>query len=130
MIRPMAPGLLFLLLVAGLLALLPVWRLRVAGWPARALAAAWALYAGAVIVAVRFPGVDEYLLPILVIAFLAPFVVAPERISRAIRRRPGEPGVVIDVTPRPPPGLPEPELEEPPRSVEGDVIDDTTESRR
>jgi hypothetical protein len=130
MIGAMALGLLLLLLVAGLVALLPVWRLRVAGWPFRSLAVAWLLYAGGILAVVRLPGADRYLVPILVLAFLAPFVAGPERLARVVKGRPRRPGVVIDVTPRPPPGLPEPDEAEPPRAVEGEVLDDTAETRR
>lgn len=113
MIPAMSPALLVTLLVAALLALVPVWRLRVAGWPPRALLAAWLVYATGILLAVRFPGPFRVLLPILVLAYLAPFVAGPERLTRVLRgRRPGR-GVVIDVTPRPLPGLPEPG-EEPP----------------
>jgi len=104
----MPPALLLTVLVACLLALLPVWRLRVAGWPGRSLLAAWLLYALAIVAIVRFPGPFRFLVPILVLAMVAPFVAGPERLSRALggRRPPGR--VIIDVTPTPPPGLPEP----------------------
>jgi hypothetical protein len=130
MIGAMAPGVLLLLLVAGLIALLPVWRLRVAGWPFRSLFIAWLLYAAGILAVVRLPGADRYLVPILVLAFIIPFVAGPERLTRVLTGRPGRPGVVIDVTPRPPPELPEPDQAEPPRSVEGEVLDDTAETRR
>ncbi len=108
MLGRMWPGLLILLLVACLLALLPVWRLRVAGWPARSMFIAWLVYAIGIFVIVRFPGPTRFLLPILVLAMIAPFVAGPERLTRVLRgRRPPE-RVIIDVTPKPPPGLPEP----------------------
>jgi hypothetical protein len=105
----MNPGLLLLVLAACLLALLPVWRLRVAGWPARWLAVAWLGYAVSIVLAVRFAGPLRVLLPILVLAFIAPFVAGPERLSRVLRGRGPAPRPVIDVTPRPAPGLPEPD---------------------
>jgi hypothetical protein len=103
----MSPALLLTLLVAGLVALIPVWRLRVAGWPPRSLFTAWVLYAVGIFVAVRFPGPVRVLIPVLVLAYVAPFVAGPERLTRVLsgRRRSG---VIIDVTPRPAPGLPEP----------------------
>lgn len=104
----MAPALLLALLVAGLLALLPVWRLHVAGWPPRSLFTAWVVYAVAIIVALRFPGAGRILVPILVLAYVAPFVAGPERLSRLLRNPRPAPGVVIDVTPRPAPELPKP----------------------
>jgi hypothetical protein len=114
----LTPVLLLTLLVAGLVALLPVWRLRVAGWPTRWLAIAWVVYAVLIVVAIRLP-VVRFVIPILVLAFLAPFVAGPERLTRVLVGRRTTPGVIIDVTPRPPAGIPEP-----PRHVEGEVIDD------
>ena len=51
----LSPLLLLIVLVAGLIALMPVWRLRVAGWPTRWLVAAWLAYAVLIFVAVRLP---------------------------------------------------------------------------
>jgi hypothetical protein len=104
----MNPGLLLLVLAACLLALLPVWRLRVAGWPARWLLVAWLAYAVAIVVAVRFASAFRFLLPVLVLAFVAPFVAGPERLARVLRTRLAT-RPVIDVTPRPAPGLPDPD---------------------
>src|ERR1700693_5586855 len=104
----MSPAILLILLVAGLLALLPVWRLHQAGWPAGTLLSAWVMYALGIFVGVRFPSAGRFLLPIVVLAFVAPFVVGPERMARVFRGRRPTPGVVIDVTPRPAPGLPAP----------------------
>ncbi len=114
----MSPVLLLLFLLAGLLALVPVWRLHVAGWPWRSLATAWLLYAAAIFVVVRIPGPARWLIPILVLAYVAPFVAGPERLSRVLNARRAPRGVTIDVTPRHPLGAPEP-----PRQVEGDVVD-------
>jgi hypothetical protein len=104
----MSPAFLLALLVAGLVALIPVWRLRVAGWPPRSLFTAWVLYAVGIFIAVRFPAAVRILVPILVLAYVAPFVAGPERLSRVLNGRRRASGVVIDVTPRPAPGLPEP----------------------
>jgi hypothetical protein len=104
----MSPGLVLLLLVACLVAMLPVWRLRVAGWPPRWLLAAWLFYSLGIILAVRFAAGFRFLLPILVLAYVAPFVAGPERLARVLRGRRQEEPVVIDVTPKPAPGLPEP----------------------
>ncbi|MEW6223407.1 MAG: hypothetical protein AB1627_02135 [Chloroflexota bacterium] len=103
----MSPALLATILVAVLLALVPVWRLRVAGWPPRSLFTAWILYAVGIFIAVRFPGPVRVLVPILVLAYVAPFVAGPERLSRVLNGRRGGGGVIIDVTPRPAPELPE-----------------------
>jgi len=114
----MSPAVLLTLLIAGLIALIPVWRLNVAGWPPRTLVTAWLLYAIGIFLAIRFPVAVRLLIPVLVLAFVAPFVAGPERLSRVLRSRRPEPGVVINVTPRPRTGLPEP-----PRRVEGEVVD-------
>ena len=64
----MSPALLLTFLVAGLVALIPVWRLHVAGWPPRSLFTAWILYAVGILVAVRFPGPVRVLIPVIVLA--------------------------------------------------------------
>jgi hypothetical protein len=123
MIPAMSPLLVLIVIVAGLIALIPVWRLRVAGWPPRWLLAAWVVYAVAIFAAVRAPAATRFLLPILVLAFVAPFVAGPERLTRVLRGR-GEPRPVINVTPRPPTSLPGPEPSEPaPRAGDDDRID-------
>jgi len=115
----MSAALLLTLLIAGLVALLPVWRLRLAGWPARWLLTAWLVYGAWILVSIRFPGPVRFLIPLLVLAFVAPFVAGPERLSRiANARRDVSVGTVINVTPRAPTGLPEPK-----RRVEGAVVD-------
>ncbi|HEY6569022.1 MAG TPA: hypothetical protein VIZ22_01965 [Candidatus Limnocylindrales bacterium] len=114
----MAPLLLLSILVAGLVALLPVWRLHVAGWPVRWLVTAWILYAIGILAVLRLPGL-RLVIPIVVLAYIAPFVAGPERVSRVLSGRRTTPAVVIDVTPRAAPGPPEA-----PRHVEGEVIDD------
>jgi hypothetical protein len=105
----MNPGLILLVLAACLLAMLPTWRLRVAGWPARWLLAAWLGYAVAIVLAVRFTGAFRFLLPVLVLVYIAPFIAGPERLTRVLRGRMPAPRPMIDVTPRPAPGLPEPD---------------------
>lgn len=106
----MSAALLLLFLVATLVALIPVRRLQLAGWSAGSLFTAWVLYAVGILVGVRFPGPFKLLLPILVLAYVAPFVAGPERLTRILgRRRREEPHVIIDVTPPPAPGLPDPD---------------------
>ena len=100
------PLLLVIVLVAALVGLIPVWRLRIAGWPPRWLVLAWLLYAASIFLAVRAPLATRFLLPILVLAYVAPFIAGPERLTR-VMRGPGEPPrPVIDVTPPPSAGLP------------------------
>lgn len=92
MIAAMGTPLTFLvLLVAGLLALLPAWRLRATGWSASMLASTWLILAVLTFVAIRVPGPGRILLPILVLAYLIPFVAGPERLVRVLRRRAGAP---------------------------------------
>jgi hypothetical protein len=101
----MPPLLLVVLLVAALIALIPVWRLHAAGWPARWLALAWFGYAAVLAFAVRAPAASRFLVPMLVVAFVAPFVAGPERLARVLRGRRDAGRPVINVTPRPPAGL-------------------------
>lgn len=109
-----SPALLFVLLVAALLALLPVWRLNVAGWRPGVLVAAWIAYAVSIILVLRLPGPSRFLVPILVLAYVAPFVAGPERLARVLGRRRPAARPVIDVTPAPKPGLPEPPADDGP----------------
>ena len=91
MIDGMSPVLLVIVLVAALLGLIPVWRLRIAGWPTRWLVLAWIAYAASILLAVRAPLATRFLLPILVLAYVAPFIAGPERLSRVLRRPPDPP---------------------------------------
>lgn len=108
MIGSMPALLLVTVLIACLVALLPVWRLRVAGWPRGWLIAAWIGYTVLILFAVRFPASLRFLLPLIVLLFVAPFVAGPERVARVlVRRAPERP--VVDVTPQPSPALPDPD---------------------
>ena len=73
-------------LVIALLVLLPARRLQLAGFRARWIAVyavvTWAL---AFFLALR-PVAARFLVPILVLLYIAPFVVAPERMTRITRR--------------------------------------------
>jgi hypothetical protein len=101
----MPPLLLAVLLVAALIALVPVWRLRAAAWPRRWLVVAWFAYAATIVFAIRAPAASRFLVPMLVLAFVAPFVAGPERLTRVLRGRRDPDRPVINVTPRPPSGL-------------------------
>ena len=80
------PWLLALGLVLGLLVLLPARRLQLAGLAPRSIGLlALTLWALAMFVAVS-PGGARVLVPIVLLAFLAPFVAAPDRIGRVLRR--------------------------------------------
>lgn len=92
------PALLAVGLALGLVVLLPARRLRLAGLSAQIIGLytifVWAL---AFVLVVRPVGA-RFLVPILVVAFVAPFIAAPERISTIIRRN----GPPRDDPPRPP----------------------------
>ena len=113
----MSPLVLLLILLACLLALIPVWRLHVAGWSRGSLASAWVLYAIGIFMTVRFTGAMRFLVPILVLAYVAPFVAGPERLTRLMGRRRRAERTIIDVTPKQAPGLPEPPRDVTPRDV-------------
>ena len=85
------PWLLALGLVLGLLVLLPARRLQLAGLAPRTIGLlALTLWALGMLVAVS-PGGARVLIPILLVAYLAPFVAAPDRVGRILRRG-GGPG--------------------------------------
>jgi hypothetical protein len=86
-VLPLAPALLAIGLLLGLVVLLPARRLQLAGISSRWIGIyATCLWALGFFLAIR-PVAIRFLLPILLIAYLAPFVVAPGRISSAIERR-------------------------------------------
>lgn len=89
-----APALIAVGLVIALLVLLPARRLQGAGFGSRSIGFyALCLWGLGFVLAIR-PGATRFLIPILLIAYLAPFVVAPERLSRIVRRGrvgPGDP---------------------------------------
>ena len=91
------PWLLALGLVLGLLVLVPARRLQLAGLAPRTIgllaATLWAL---GMLVAIR-PVSSRVLIPILLIAYIAPFVTAPDRLGRVLGR-----GGVRGPAPRPP----------------------------
>jgi hypothetical protein len=74
-----------LALVIALLVMLPSRRLQLAGLDGTWIATyALTLWVGAMLIAL-FPGGVRFLFPILLIAWVAPFIVAPERIGRTFR---------------------------------------------
>jgi hypothetical protein len=94
-----APWLIGAALLLGLVVLLPARRLQSAGLSPRSIGLyALALWALGVALVVR-PGFARLLFPILLIAYLAPFVASPDRIARVRRLRRRGPG---DDPPRPP----------------------------
>lgn len=97
-----APWLLALGLVLGLLVLIPARRLQLAGLAPRTIGLfVLTLWLLAMLVAIR-PGATRVLVPILLIAYIAPFVAAPDRVGRILRRGGGPSGgrpPIKDVTP-------------------------------
>jgi hypothetical protein len=94
------PWLLALALVVALLVLIPARRLQLGGVRAGWIAAyAFGVWAGAMLLALM-PGTVRILVPVLLVAYIAPFVAAPERVERILRRRPPDDRPPMkDVTP-------------------------------
>lgn len=86
-----SPLLVAIALAAGLLALLPTARLRTAGLGPRALGAYWLGMVALGVLALEQRGPARIVIPVLVVAYVAPFVAArvanPRRIRRIGRRR-------------------------------------------
>lgn len=106
-----APALLAIAIAIALIVLIPARRLQLAGFRARWIGVyAVCVWAMAFVLAIR-PIATRFLIPILVVAFIAPFVVAPERLSSIVRRggRSGDPPQppMKNVTPPDPPGGPD-----------------------
>ena len=81
-----APEFLALGLVLVLLVLIPARRLQLAGFGARTIGAyAASLWLMGLVVAVR-PGLLRILIPLLLVAYLAPFIASPEALNRIVRR--------------------------------------------
>jgi hypothetical protein len=98
-----APALLAIGLALALLVLLPARRLHLAGFSSRAIGLYAALLWGlALFLAVR-PAATRFLVPILLVSYLAPFVVAPARLSRIVQRGRGRGGPGATGDPPPPP---------------------------
>jgi hypothetical protein len=103
MIAP--PWLLALALGLGLLVLIPARRLRAAGLSRSSVGlyvlVIWGL---AMFVAIR-PGATRIVIPLVLLAYLAPFIAGPDVLGRVLRRRPAPPPIK-NVTPPDPPSLP------------------------
>jgi hypothetical protein len=109
-IASVPPNLLIAILVAGLLALIPVWRLRAADWPGGWLQGAWLVGFVGVLIVLLSPPVGRFLAPILLLLFIAPYALGDARLRRMARRQAPPPsGVIIDVTPRPRDGSADPD---------------------
>jgi hypothetical protein len=97
------PALLILGLALAFVVLLPARRLQLAGLAGRTIGLyALVLWALAFFLAIR-PAATRFLIPILLVAYIAPFVVAPDRLGRIVRRGRGSP-------PIDPPGVSKPPI--------------------
>lgn len=86
--------------IVALLLLIPTRRLFLAGWSQRALILYFVAMLGLGILVAELRGPARFLVPILIIGYLAPFVVASDGMARLLGRQPRRP-VVKDVTPPP-----------------------------
>jgi hypothetical protein len=87
------PVLLILGLVLAFVVLVPARRLQLAGFAGRTVGLyALVLWALAFFLAIR-PAATRFLIPILLVAYIAPFVVAPDRLGRIVRRGRGTPPI-------------------------------------
>lgn len=95
------PAFVALALVLALLVLVPTRRLYLAGWRQDWLATYYLIVLGLAILVAEVRGPAKFLVPILVIAYLAPFVTAREGFARLLgTSRPSAPDPPKDVTPR------------------------------
>jgi hypothetical protein len=86
MIGRMSPALLAIVLLTGLLALVPTRRVQLAGWSQTAVAVYFvALWAGSVAIAWA-PGTARFLVPIVLVVYLAPFVTLRAGVDRLLGR--------------------------------------------
>jgi hypothetical protein len=118
-----SPALLAIALVLGLVVLLPARRLQLAGFRGRTIGCYAAfLWVLGFLLAIR-PVAARFMIPILVIAYLAPFVVAPARMAGIMARGRGRPvagrGRPAAATTRPPTARPPMKDVTPPERREG-----------
>lgn len=107
----LSPALLALLLVLALLALLPARHLHLAGWSGRAVLAYYLILLALALSAIELRPAARFLVPILLIAYLAPFVTTGDGLRRLIGTRPSGRRRPVDRPPKdvtPPSGLLEP----------------------
>jgi hypothetical protein len=95
-----------LVVAIGLLVLIPTRRLFIAGWSGRALATYFfgMVALGVLVAELRIPA--RFLIPLLVVAYIAPFVTARDGIRRLFGRPRREAPPIVRPSPRP--SLPEP----------------------
>lgn len=81
------PALLALFLVLALLALLPARRLHLAGWSGRGVLVYYLALLALAFAAVELRGLARFLVPILIVAYLAPFVTVDGGLGRLLGTR-------------------------------------------
>ena len=80
------PAILAVGLLLALLVLIPARRLHLAGLASRTIGLyAFGLWLLALLLAIR-PGATRFLIPILIVGYVAPFVAAPDAVARFVRR--------------------------------------------
>jgi hypothetical protein len=87
-----SPALLAIALVLFVVLLAPTRRLEQAGWPPRALGGYLIAMLALGLLVAEAPGTTRFLVPIIVLGYLAPFVAL--RVGGGRWRRPGRPAVV------------------------------------
>ena len=90
----MSPVLLAIALVLFVVLLAPAGRLRQSGWPAQAAAAYLAVMILLGLVVAELPGPARYVVPIMVLAYVTPFVAARMGFNRP--RIPRQPTVTVE----------------------------------
>jgi len=96
------PWVLAVAIVLALIILIPARRLQLAGLSSRAIGLyALGLWALAMLLVIR-PAAVRFLVPILLAAYLAPFVAAPDAVARILRRGRGGRGPDVLGPERPP----------------------------
>jgi hypothetical protein len=113
------PPIAILAAVIGLLALIPTRRLYLAGWRGWAIVGYWLLLLALGLLIAELRGPARFLVPILVVAVLAPFVTARAGIDRLLGRV--RAAGARDVTPRPAPPAQLPRNVTPPASAPRNV---------
>ncbi len=91
-VRMLSPALLAIALALFVLLLAPTGRLQRAGWPPRGLGAYFVGMLALSLLVAELPGATRFLVPVIVLGYLAPFVAL--RAGMARWRRPGRPVVV------------------------------------
>lgn len=77
----MTPALILTFIAAALLATIPVRRLQQAGWTSGALGTAWVIYVAGVVMGIDMGMGSKFLIPLLVVLFVLPFIAGQKRLE-------------------------------------------------